>query len=223
MKPTLPLDRRIKDSVTDEVIRGLRRFLREFQDFLSRHIGRGGTDQHPVFTSTIAGFVPAPEDAPTTHVLQADGTWAAGGGGGGVPTSRTIATTAPLTGGGDLTADRTLAITSFSGGAPGAVPTSLGGTSNYLRADGGWSAPPGTGAPTSRLINTTAPLAGGGDLSADRTLSVATFGAGAAGVVPASGGGTVNFLRADGTWQPAGGGGGGLTLPQAAAIASLRP
>ncbi len=56
------------------------------------------------------------------------------------------------------------------------------------------------GAPTSRLINTTAPLAGGGDLTADRTLTVSTFGAGASGVVPASGGGTVNFLRADGTW-----------------------
>lgn len=56
------------------------------------------------------------------------------------------------------------------------------------------------GVPTSRLINTTAPLAGGGDLTADRTLSVATFGAGASGVVPASGGGTVNFLRADGAW-----------------------
>jgi hypothetical protein len=51
-----------------------------------------------------------------------------------------------------------------------------------------------------RAINTTAPLTGGGDLSADRTLAVSTFGAGASGVVPASGGGTTNFLRADGTW-----------------------
>lgn len=63
----------------------------------------------------------------------------------------------------------------------------------------------GGGVPTSRLINTTAPLAGGGDLTADRTLSVATFGTGASGVVPASGGGTSNFLRADGSWTaPAG-------------------
>jgi hypothetical protein len=66
------------------------------------------------------------------------------------------------------------------------------------------------GVPTSRTISTTAPLAGGGDLSADRTLSVSTFSSGASGIVPASGGGTVNFLRADGTWAaPAGGGGGG--------------
>lgn len=61
--------------------------------------------------------------------------------------------------------------------------------------------------PTTRTISTTAPLTGGGDLSANRTLAVSTFGAGASGVVPSSGGGTVNFLRADGTWAapPAGG------------------
>lgn len=35
-----------------------------------------------------------------------------------------------------------------------------------------------------------------------------SFGSGAAGIVPASGGGTTNFLRADGTWAAAGGGGG---------------
>ena len=35
------------------------------------------------------------------------------------------------------------------------------------------------------------------------------------GVVPASSGGTTNFLRADGTWAtPAGGGGGGLTFQE---------
>lgn len=33
-----------------------------------------------------------------------------------------------------------------------------------------------------------------------------TFGTAAAGIVPASGGGTTNFLRADGTWAAAGGG-----------------
>src|SRR5215471_17865802 len=41
----------------------------------------------------------------------------------GVPTTRAINTTAPLTGGGNLTTDRTLAITNFTGtSAPGAVP-----------------------------------------------------------------------------------------------------
>jgi len=60
----------------------------------------------------------------------------------------------------------------------------------------------GTGVPSTRRIDTQAPLAGGGDLSVDRTLTVATFTAGARGVAPASGGGTVNYLRADGTWAP---------------------
>lgn len=64
----------------------------------------------------------------------------------------------------------------------------------------------GVYSPTARTISTTAPLAGGGDLSADRTLTVATFGDAQAGVVPASGGGTSNFLRADGTWSAPGGG-----------------
>lgn len=65
---------------------------------------------------------------------------------------------------------------------------------------------------TARTISTTAPLSGGGDLSANRTLSVATFSSVASGVVPASGGGTTNFLRADGTWAPAGGGSVGATV-----------
>ena len=44
---------------------------------------------------------------------------------------------------------------------------------------------------------------------------VETFNDTTEGVVPASGGGTTNFLRADGTWvTPAGGGGGGLTFQE---------
>jgi hypothetical protein len=48
---------------------------------------------------------------------------------------------------------------------------------------------------------------------ADVTLPL--FSSTDAGLVGASGGGTSNFLRADGTWAaPAGGGGGGLSQPQ---------
>ena len=44
---------------------------------------------------------------------------------------------------------------------------------------------------------------------------VETFTDTTEGVVPASGGGTTNFLRADGTWAtPAGGGGGNLTFQE---------
>ena len=57
----------------------------------------------------------------------------------------TINTTAPLTGGGSLSSALTLGITPFSGSVPGTVPTSPGGTTSFLRADGTWSIPPGGG------------------------------------------------------------------------------
>jgi hypothetical protein len=56
--------------------------------------------------------------------------------------SRTISTTLPLTGGGDLSANRTLAINTFTSSTSGIVPSSGGGTANFLRADGTWVAPP---------------------------------------------------------------------------------
>ena len=57
-------------------------------------------------------------------------------------------------------------------------------------------------------ISVTAPITGGGDLSANRTIGVNTFGTAQAGVVPQSGGGTANYLRADGSWAPPPGSGG---------------
>jgi len=52
--------------------------------------------------------------------------------------------------------------------AAGAVPAAT----NFLTETGVFAVPAGTGVPTSRTISTTAPLAGGGDLSANRTLSI---------------------------------------------------
>jgi hypothetical protein len=60
-----------------------------------------------------------------------------------VPTARTISTTPPLTGGGDLTTNRILAVDPFSSSTPGVAPASGGGSTNFLRADGTWAAPPG--------------------------------------------------------------------------------
>lgn len=55
--------------------------------------------------------------------------------------------------------------------------------------------------------------AGAGDpedlTGAQATALLDTFTSGAKGLAPASGGGTANFLRADGTWAAPGGGGGG--------------
>ena len=55
--------------------------------------------------------------------------------------------------------------------------------------------------PLARTISTTAPLTGGGALSANLTLDVSNFTSGARGVVPASGGNAIHFLCADGTWK----------------------
>lgn len=81
-----------------------------------------------------------------------------------------------------------------------------------------------SGVPTSRLINTTAPLTGGGDLTANRTLAISNFtgdagSGGQSGAVPAPSAGDAaagKFLKADGSWAaPAGGGGGGTTVSAA--------
>jgi hypothetical protein len=76
----------------------------------------------------------------------------------GVPTTRTITTTAPITGGGDLSANRTFALTT----SPPASGTAVG---------------------TGRTITPTGFLIGGGDLSADRTISPNQTGPGNAGDV----------------------------------------
>lgn len=77
-----------------------------------------------------------------------------------VSATRLINTTAPITGGGDLSADRTFAM---------AKATTL--VDGYLAATD-WTIF-NAKVSTSRLINTTAPITGGGDLSADRTFAMA--------------------------------------------------
>jgi hypothetical protein len=54
--------------------------------------------------------------------------------------------------------------------------------------------------PSTRLINTTAPVAGGGDLSADRTITVNNCTATVTGTVPTPPNNTTTFLRGDCTF-----------------------
>lgn len=54
---------------------------------------------------------------------------------------------------------------------------------------------------TSRTINTTAPLIGGGNLASDRTLDINVFTSLVKGVVPASGGTATEYLSADATFK----------------------
>ena len=54
------------------------------------------------------------------------------------------------------------------------------------------------------------------------TAVLDVFTSGAKGLAPASGEGTSNFLRADGTWAAPPGGGGGVTYLQTLSASSLR-
>src|ERR1700682_538184 len=80
---------------------------------------------------------------------------------------------------------------------------------------------------TTRTINTTSPLTGGGNLSANRTFGILDFVASGAsharGAVPDPGAvaGTTKFLREDGTWAVPAGGGLGSVKWDPTQIASL--
>ena len=98
-----------------------------------------------------------------------------------------------------------------AGGKSGLAPAPAAGDAaagKFLKADASYAVPPGTGVPTSRRVDTSLPLTGGGDLSGDRTLNVNDFGGdvgagGTKGTVPAPGAGDAaagKFLKADGTW-----------------------
>lgn len=136
----------------------------------------------------------------------------------------------------DLTGTQATALLDvFGTSAKGLVPTSPGGTSQYLRADGSWFTPSVSGGATladgdygdilvsgtgtvmtidadvvtnAKLANMAAntvkgSIAGGDpeDLNQTQlTALVNQFGTALSGTVPGSGGGSVNFLRADGSW-----------------------
>ena len=111
-------------------------------------------------------------------------------------------------------------------GARGLLPLLGGGTANFLRADGTWNAPPGgldttaihkaTAAEISAITAKTSPIAADLLLIEDSAnsnnkksvqignLPAATVSA--KGLLPILGGGTSNFLRADGTWNAPPGG-----------------
>lgn len=111
-----------------------------------------------------------------------------------VGTARQILTTAPLSGGGDLTADRTIVIADAAAdgttkGAATFTSSDFNSTAGLISLDYSNGQKATSGQPgfltstdwstfnnkvgTARLINTTAPITGGGDLSADRTLAMA--------------------------------------------------
>jgi hypothetical protein len=164
-----------------------------------------------------------------------------------VPTTRAISTTAPLTGGGDLSADRTLAISDFtgdsgSGGAKGAVPAPAAGDTaagKFLKASGAWAVPSGgsgTVTHTGGALTSDLPIFGAGSddvktgTKSGNTNKVVTQGAGSPSVgqpllydasgnaipgdtdqlVPTLPSDPTKFLRGDGTFAVPPGSGGGV-------------
>jgi hypothetical protein len=107
----------------------------------------------------------------------------------------------------DLTATQATAVLDvFTSSLKGLTPSSGGGTTNFLRADGTWTAPPAGGATDLSYTASTRLLES--STGVDVTLPLVTSTD--AGLAPSSGGGTTNYLRADGTWaEPPGTGGGG--------------
>jgi hypothetical protein len=160
-----------------------------------------GTDATlPLFTTTEAGLTPL-SGGGTTNYLRADGTWAALPSQTGTTNLGYTASTRVLTS--DTGTDVTLPLVTST--EAGLAPLSGGGTTNYLRADGTWAALP-TQTGTTNLGYTASTRILTSDTGTDVTLPLVTSTE--AGLAPLSGGGTSNFLRADGTWAtPAGGSG----------------
>lgn len=189
-KPAVPgVPEAYNPSDVDRAIDAVASATERVIDKLEPHIGAGGT-AHAVATTTAAGFAPALDGDPT-HYLDGTGAWSTPSGGGGGVTD----------------------------GDKGDVVVSGGGatwTIDALAVDTGKLA--GDAVTNAKLANVaTATLkgrvtAGTGDpedlTGTQATTILDVFTAGLKGLTPASGGGTTNYLRADGTWAaPASGSG----------------
>jgi len=209
----------------------------------------GSGTTYSVFTSTTDGLAPA-SGGGTTNYLRADGTWTAPPGTGSVTFANPTATVGP-------TAVNGTALTAMRSDASPALNLSANydvtgvwrfdsdhlnirenlGAGSYRNLQIGWVAGPevafqtftapganygfylagtkylsiattGVNVPTGTLSVASTSVRDGAILTSGTVAAarLPSFGTAAAGIVSASGGGTVNYLRADATWaSPTGG------------------
>ena len=164
----------------------------------TRFSGEAGGEIRGSIQQTNQGLSYLVAGANITVASSSDGQVTITGAASGVPTTRLVSTTIPLQGGGDLSTDRTLTIRSASAVDAGGISVAewvrlndLG--NNYVTS--------------SRTITTTAPIDGGGNLTANRTLTLRSASATDAGgmtpgdftklsSIPANADGTFNALGA---------------------------
>lgn len=128
-----------------------------------------------------------------------------GGSGGGIPggINTQVQFNNSGTFGGLTDVQLTARIDAFTSVLSGAVPASGGGTVNFLRADGTFATPPGGSATpggSNGQVQFNNSGVFGGLADSQITARINAFTSVLSGAVPASGGGTTNFLRADGTF-----------------------
>lgn len=192
-----------------------------------------------LFSSTLKGLAPL-SGGGTTNFLRADGTWTAPAGSGGTVTTVSVVTANGVSGS-VATATTTPAITLVLGAiTPSSVAASgtvtgsnLSGTNTgdqtiTLTGDvtgsgtGSFAATIAANAVTNAKLaqmaahtfkgNNTGSTANALDLTATQlTAELNLFSSTLQGLTPLSGGGTTNFLRADGTWTAPAGSGGTVT------------
>jgi len=204
----------------------------------------------PTFAGGAPGLVPNSSGG-LTNFLRGDGQFAAPTGFSSTPTGLANANLAPMPSGSvkanlsgtaapaDVLIATLLGFSpTFTSTLPGYVPPSGGGTDNFLRADGAFAIPPGIGSSPSGITNSQLGPMNSGTVKMRRSGTgipedvatptlfafFPTFTSDLPGLVPPSGGGTSNFLRADGAFAapPASGTPTGITLAQLGAIATPR-